>query len=416
MFKSGKRWYSDFVYQGERYTKAWGAISKTVAAEKDRKYRTDVLEGKVALKAKRILFETFAEKYLEAARVNKKPQAARRNEASIKMLKSHFEGKLISSIHSFQVEQYKADRKKPVWISDIWFEGKHHRKSWGDETPEKVSEKHREFLHAVAGAKPAKAKLSKAPGAAPATINRDVATLRNMMNKAVEWGYLPQNPLLSVRLFKEENERMWVLTPEEEKKLLLACQSSPQERKYLSDLVLFALNSGMRLKEILGLRKDQVDLGGRVILVTDTKNGEARKVPVNDTLKAIVERQAKGNTSEWVFCSAAGERLTVLTNAFWKAVKDAGLIRNEVKDGKVIRVRLRFHDLRHSFGSRLGMAGVDLKTIMEIMGHKSHRVAMRYQHPGTDHKLSAVKILDQLPSIFTTSNVLTLKKVGNSNG
>lgn len=272
MFRSGKRWYSDFVYQGQRYTKAWGPISKTVAAEKDRKYRTEVLEGKVALKAKRVLFETFAEKYLEAARVNKKPQAARRNEASIKMLKPHFEGKLLSSIHSFQVEQYKADRKRPAWISDIWFEGKHHRKSWGDVTPEKASEKHYVFQHEIAGEKPGKARLSQALGAAPATINRDVATLRNMMNKAAEWGYLPLNPLRSVRLFKEENERMWVLTQEEERKLVQACQDSPQERKYLADLVLFALNSGMRLKEILGLRKDQVELGGRVILVTDTKN------------------------------------------------------------------------------------------------------------------------------------------------
>jgi hypothetical protein len=61
------------------------------------------------------------------------------------------------------------------------------------------------------------------------------------------------------------------------------------------------------------------------------------------------------------------------------------------------------------------MAGVDLKTIMEIMGHKSHRVAMRYQHPGTDHKLNAVKILDQVPSIFTTGNVVSIKKQAISN-
>jgi integrase len=165
----------------------------------------------------------------------------------------------------------------------------------------------------------------------------------------------------------------------------------------------------MRLGEILGLRKGQVDLGARIILVTDTKNGEPRKVPVNDTLKGVIGRQAERNPSEWVFCNAAGGKLTVLTNAFWKTVKDAGLIRNEVKDGKVARVRFRFHDLRHTFGSRLGMAGVDLKTIMEIMGHKSHRVAMRYQHPAPDHKLKAVRILDEIPSIFTTGDVVNLK-------
>jgi hypothetical protein len=51
------------------------------------------------------------------------------------------------------------------------------------------------------------------------------------------------------------------------------------------------------------------------------------------------------------------------------------------------------------------MAGVDLKTIMEIMGHKTHRIAMRYQHPVPDHKLNAVKILDQVPSKVTTPEI-----------
>ena len=82
--------------------------------------------------------------------------------------------------------------------------------------------------------------------------------------------------------------------------------------------------------------------------------------------------------------------LTVLTNAFWKAIKEAGLIK---WDGDK-KIRFRFHDLRHTFGSRLGMAGTDLKTIMEIMGHKTHIMAMRYQHPSPDHKLNAVKNLD----------------------
>lgn len=364
MYKRGDKWYSDFCYGGRRYVKSWGAISKTVAGEKDRKFRTEVAEGKHALRAKRILFETFAEKYLEMARLNKKPQAARRNESSIKMLKPYFEGKLIESIHPFQVEQYKRDRKEK--------------------------------------------------GAAPATINRDVATLRNMLNKAVEWGFLSSNPLIGFKLFKEDNERMWVLTPEEEGKLLGACARSPQERKYLVDLVLFALHSGMRLREILNLRKGQVDLQARHILVTDTKNREPRKVPVNNTLKAVIECQAVNNPSEYVFCSAEGERITVLTNAFWKAVKDAGLVRNEVQGDKVEQVRFRFHDLRHTFGTRLGRAGVDLKTIMEIMGHKSHRVAMRYQHPGADHKLNAVKILDQVPSVSTTRDVVSIKTVAVS--
>ena len=116
--------------------------------------------------------------------------------------------------------------------------------------------------------------------------------------------------------------------------------------------------------------------------------------------------KAASSSNPWILAILFELNSIFVPGAFWKTVKDAGLIRNEVKDGKVARVRFRFHDLRHTFGSRLGMAGVDLKTIMEIMDHKSHRVAMRYQHPGGDHKLRAVKILDRIRE----SNVIPLQE------
>ena len=336
MYKRGKSWHSDFVLRGKRYRKSWGPISKTVAKEKEEKFRTEILEGKHAQKARRILFETFSEKYIENARLNKKPSSARRNESSINMLMPHFEGKLISSIHPFMVEQYKKTRKDN--------------------------------------------------GVEPATINRDIATLRNMMNKAVEWGYLSQNPITGVKQFKENNEKMWVLTPEEEIKLLAECEKRPQRKKYLKDLVQFALHTGMRLDEIFKLKNSNVNLKESYIKVIDTKTHANRYVPINETLREILKRRDKG---EYVFFNSKGKPLTVLTNAFWTAVKEAGLIMWEGDK----KIRFRFHDLRHTFGSRLGMAGTDLKTIMEIMGHKTHKMAMRYQHPSPAHKLKAVKAL-----------------------
>lgn len=357
MYKRRDKWISDFYWEGKRYTKSWGAISKTVATEKDRKFRIEVMEGKHALRARRIAFEKFAEKYLEHAALHKKPNSVRRNRFSIAMLMPHFEGKRLDSIHPFQVEQYKKTRR--------------------------------------------------AGGVEPATVNRDVATLRNMFNKAVDWGYLSANPLCSVKLLTEDNEIMWPLTPEEEARLLEKCNSSAQEKKYLADLVLFALHSGMREMEIFNLRRSEIDLEKRYIQVLDTKNHEPRKVPINETLKSVIGRQALDERCEYLFSNAEGEKLTVLTNAFWHAVKEAGLTRVEERDGKMRKVRFRFHDLRHSFGTRLGMAGVDLKTIMEIMGHKTPRMAMRYQHPAPSHKLQAVRNLDQVPSKVTTAKVVS---------
>jgi integrase len=290
---------------------------------------------------------------LEYAKENKKPKSAKRNKVSINMLSLHFKSLMLNSINPLMLERYKKSRREE--------------------------------------------------GAAPGTINRDIDCMRNMMKKAVEWGFLSLNPLRDVRRLKEKSERMWVLIPEEETKLLEACQKSPQRKgaKYLRDLVLFALHSGMRESEIFNMRKDQVDLEKRFVILMDTKNSETRRVPVNDTLKEILERRMEDQRSDYIFHNSKGKKLTVLTNAFWYAVKQVGLSRVEVIGEKEVRSRFRFHDLRHTFGSRLGMAGKDLKTIMEIMGHKTTRVAMMYQHPMPSHKLEAVKILDQVPPVFT---------------
>jgi integrase len=158
----------------------------------------------------------------------------------------------------------------------------------------------------------------------------------------------------------------------------------------------FALYSGLRKEEILSLQKIHVNIEGSYLQVVDSKTHEGRFVPLSETLKEILLRRVE-QPGEYVFTDSRGEKLKVLTNAFWNAAERAGLIRWE--GGK--RVRFRFHDLRHTFGSRLGMQGVDLKSIMEIMGHKSAKVAMRYQHPSPDHKLEAVRSLDEIKKIFT---------------
>lgn len=349
MYLRGENWVTEFYHEGIRYKKSLGiGISKTVAKEREAKYRQEVREGKHHVKARRIRFEKFKEKYLENARVNKKPKSAKRNEVSIGQLMPYFKGKLIGSIHPFQVEQYKKARRDG--------------------------------------------------GASPATVNRDVACLRNMMNKAVDWGFLQVNPIAKVKLLHEDNEVMWVLSPDEEARLLDECEKVRQRKgaKYLRDLVEFALYSGMRQGEIFGLTRVNVHLEENYLLATDTKIHEDRPVPINETMREILIRRMKKPGSAYVFCNHNGDRLSHLSRGFKTARREAGLIRWEVKDGKTVEVRFRYHDLRHTFGSRLGMDGVDLKTIMEIMGHKTAKVAMRYQHPSPSHKLKAVKGLDKI--------------------
>jgi integrase len=166
--------------------------------------------------------------------------------------------------------------------------------------------------------------------------------------------------------------------------------------------------------EILSLRKGDIDLQGRFILVKDTKTHESRKVPVDDTLKAVIERQMKNNSSEYLFCSEEGKRLTVLTTAFGKAVKDAGLVRYETRQGESKKRRFRFHDLRYTFASNLVMEGVDIMTVKELMGNKDLTMTLRYAHLAPNHKTKAVMLLDRImsldpPQAKEASDVISLR-------
>jgi integrase len=343
----GDSWESDFYWEGERYRKSWGPVSRSVARDKEASWKREIRSGRYLQKKRRISFEALAEKYLdEYARANKKPSTVKRNERSRDQLTPYLGSRLIGSITADLAEQYKSRRLEL--------------------------------------------------GAKPATVNRDVDFLRSVVKKAVEWGYIAFNPLAGVKHLAEDNERMWVLSEDEEARLIESCGKSHQRSKYLVDLVELALNTGMRLGELQGLKKAAVHLRERYITVTDTKNHESRNVPLNDRALAVVKRRMVESASDHIFCNAYGRPLTVLTNAFWHAVAEAGLERIGVdKAGKEEKLRFRFHDLRHTFGSRLGMRGIDTKTIMEIMGHRTHKMAMRYQHPAPDHKLAAVRVLEK---------------------
>jgi integrase len=223
------------------------------------------------------------------------------------------------------------------------------------------------------------------------TINRELAFLRHLYTIAITWDKATENPVKKVRFARENNGRIRMLSLEEETRLLAYC--GPQ----LRPLVLTALHTGFRKSELLSLTWEDVDFRRRVSTVQAAyaKNGEARSVPMNDvltaTLKAIRMNAAVDGS---VFCNRNGTPYKSFRSAFEKAVQKAGL------------VDFTFHDLRHTFASRLVMSGVDLPTVKELLGHKDISMTLRYTHLSTDHKQHAVRLLEQfgekVPAIFTT--------------
>ncbi|MBA7494726.1 Tyrosine recombinase XerC [subsurface metagenome] len=106
-----------------------------------------------------------------------------------------------------------------------------------------------------------------------------------------------------------------------------------------------------------------------------------QELPLNDVVyrSLLAIRRIPGNP--WVFCKKNGERYGNIRKAFEGARKRAGI------------VDFRFHDLRHTFASHLVMAGVDLKTVQELLGHKSFEMTLRYAHLSPEHKKTALDIL-----------------------
>lgn len=219
-------------------------------------------------------------------------------------------------------------------------------------------------------------------GNKPATINRFIATIKHMFTKAVDWNMVEESILKSVRrvkLLEEKNRRLRFLSKDECQELVKHC--SP----YMKPMVVMALNTGMRKGEILTLKWSNVDMKHRFILLEDTKNGERREIPINDTLTQAIDSLPRRIDDGYVFFDPKTDKpYQYIKKGFATALKKAG-----IQD-------FHFHDLRHTFASQLVMAGVDITTIKELLGHKSLAMTMRYAHLAPSHKKNAVSILDSV--------------------
>ncbi len=140
-----------------------------------------------------------------------------------------------------------------------------------------------------------------------------------------------------------------------------------------------SLHTGMRAAEQFGLEWSQVDFERRILTLHKTKNGTTRHIPLNATALAALAALRKGDDPR-VFPSARNEDEGLRGARGWfnSALEDAG-----VRD-------YTWHCNRHTFASRLVMAGVDIRTVGELLGHKSLSMTMRYSHLAPAHNAAAV--------------------------
>lgn len=254
-------------------------------------------------------------------------------------------------------------------------------------------------------------------GKTPATVNRDLVTLKAALTQAVKWQKttrLTIHPLKDVKLATIDTVgKVRYLSPAEEQRLRAALDARDEKRRggrergnawrrsrgyaersahgfyadhHLTPLVLLALNTGLRFGELTALTWADVDLTRKILTVRaeTAKSDKTRYVPLNaEALKVLKqwkpERAAEG---AYVFPGKTdGEPLVEIKTAWLKLLKAAKI------------TRFRFHDTRHHFASRLVQAGVDLNTIRELLGHANITMVLRYAHLSAAHKAAAVERL-----------------------
>jgi integrase len=288
-------------------------------------------------------FDAFAQEYLEWVKANKKPLTYVRVSVIIRRELIPFFGTTkLSEVTPWQIEQFK--------------------------------------------------KAQKDTEKAPATINLALTFLRALLYKAKAWGNLAETPFRDVKLLKNPREKTRFLSEEEEGAILTVC--SPPLRRMVEAGTL----TGFRRQELTSLRPEDVDFQRAVVSVAScyAKNGESRTLPIGPRLRTILQGaiQDRGDVPT-VFVTEKGRPWIPNTFrvAFSKACEMAGL------------TPLSPHVLRHTFASRLVMAGVDLRTVQELMGHKTIAMTLRYAHLSPDHKRAAIETLESRFSAKIPANI-----------
>jgi integrase len=217
-----------------------------------------------------------------------------------------------------------------------------------------------------------------------ATVNRRLTVISHMFRKAVDWGLIKTNPATGVKRFTVISERTRFLTGEEVQNLLSKCEANVTS-PWLFSLVNLALNTGMRQGELLNLRWEGVNFERGVISVMQTKTMRRKTIAMNDATREALNWLNEHRYGDYLFMWPWGDRVgrTTVYDAFKEACNAA-----KIAD-------FRFHDLRHTFASHLVMAGVDLVTVKDLLGHTGINMTVRYSHLVPEHKAQAVAKLEE---------------------
>jgi integrase len=330
--KDSKYWWYKFVYDGVVYQASAGTKNRRDAEGVASKARLDAIEGKYNIRRQKAtpLFKDAMARFIENTRQEHAdhPNTAKRYETASRSLNAVFGSKKLHVITPDEIEQYKTARL-----------GK---------------------------------KLK------PATVNADLTCMKAMFNYFVELDVLVKSPAARVKFLPMNNEKMRVVSFEEERLYLAAC---PQP---LFDVAVLMLETGMRPDEIFRMKRENVNLeAGYVFNPYGKTKAARRKLSLTKRAADLLRLRLLVIEGGYVFPAADGAPTKSVDKAHRAAWKLAGLD------------HFRLYDLRHTFATRAVEAGVDLVTLAAIMGHSRIQMVLRYAHPTEEHQVLAIKKLEE---------------------
>lgn len=394
------RWQFSWCYQGKYHR--FKANTKTEARAQRERIKTEIRAGKYRdpQRAPRVTFLKAVKKFLEWSDSANRKSTFKNDKwvASQWMSSPHFAGKMLDQVSGADVELFKqAIAKAPrrpsrpslrhvptgAWRLPWTEGGRHRRKTFEDETVARAALA--ELLQAKR-----KAPAGEEPTISKRSVDATMSRLKRLFNKCIEWGMLEKSPAEKVKFFREDVKRVRFLSEEEEERLVAA--ASPHLRR----IITVALNTGMRRAEIMGLRWQDVDFKNAVAFIpaTRAKGKRDRYVPLNEAAVAALKDLPQAidgadpifnpGFEEWKKTGIWPKRGVPHGNLerHWRQALAASGLQD-----------FRFHDLRHTFASRLVMAGVDLAVLRELLGHADMTMTLRYAHLAPSRLKEAVRIL-----------------------
>jgi integrase len=355
LYQRGKVWWYEFEFRGQRIRESSHSRTKGVAERIERERRRQLELGSAGLEeVKRpSLFSVAMKAYLAERKPHWSEKTNVLQDISYRHLEPHFSRLLVSDIKGEHISRYQQERLKE--------------------------------------------------GASPRSINIDVALVRLLLKKHRRWANIQPD----VRMLRERSDIGRALTADEQHRLLAACKKSHSRSLYPA--LLLSLHTGLRNGELRLLRWRQVDLIEKAVTVgkSKTAGGEGRVIPLSETAFRTLQdwrhQFPDAAPGHYVFPTAryglAGEdgylegKMTPYNTDPTKPIGSWKVAWTAARASA--KVDCRWHDMRHTFVSRMAESHASDATIMSLAGHLSRKMMERYSHTRGEAKRAAIDVLDR---------------------